>query len=462
MTDPSSQHADARGPQLADARAREARPEPSRGYRWLVLVFISLAMFGNYYLYDSIAPVADLLARDLGFSDADIGLLYSIYSVAAVLVLIVGGVIIDRIGTKKATFLFAVICTISGFVTVAAPSLGVMAAGRLLLGIGAEPLIVSITTALAKWFKGKELSFAFGINLTIARLGSWTADNSPSLAQGLYSNWRDPLWLGAVIGVTCVLGAVVYWALESRAEGRYRIEKAGETEKLVWSDLYRFDRSYWYVVGLCVVFYSVVLPFRAFAIKFFIEAHGTTREAGGFLNGLLPLSAMVATPLFGLLVDRVGRRSLFMAAGSAVLLPLFLVVMYAPPGTAVEVALPWTEAVAIPATLLAVMSILGVVYSLIPAIMWPAVAYIIEQRRLGSAYAVMTFCQQIGVAAMPWTIGRLNDSFGAGPQNPAGYNPGLWLFTALASLGLLFSFLLWRTESGPGAHGLETIKAGGK
>src|SRR5262245_14067827 len=111
--------------QLANRVTVESRPEPSRAYRWVVLVCISLAMFGNYYLYDSIAPVADLLSRDLGFSDADIGLLYSVYSIAAVIVLIIGGVIIDRIGTKKATFLFAVICTISGFITVAAPSLPV-------------------------------------------------------------------------------------------------------------------------------------------------------------------------------------------------------------------------------------------------------------------------------------------------------------------------------------------------
>ncbi|MGE0406348.1 MAG: MFS transporter [Candidatus Korobacteraceae bacterium] len=435
-------------------------PEPSRAYRWAVLLFISLAMFGNYYVYDSIAPVADLLSRDLGFKDADIGLLYSIYSIAAVVVLLIGGVIIDRAGTKRATFLFAVICTIAGFITVAAPSLTVMACGRLLLGIGAEPMIVAITTALAKWFKGKELSFAFGINLTIARLGSWSADNSPSLAQGLYTNWRDPLWLAAWIGATCIIGAGLYWILESRAEQRHRIGEAGETEKLVWADLYRFDKSYWYVVGLCVVFYSVVFPFRAFAIKFFIEAHGTSREAGGFLNSLLPLSAMIATPLFGFLVDRVGRRSWFMAIGSAVLLPLFLVVAYAPPGDLVSVSLPWTQPVAIPLTLLIVMSVLGIVFSLIPAIMWPSVAYIIEQRRLGSAYSVMTFCQQIGMAAMPWTIGKLNDTFQAGQNNPQGYNPGLWLFTALASLGLVFSFLLWRVETGPNAHGLETIKAG--
>jgi MFS family permease len=89
--------------------------------------------------------------------------------------------------------------------------------------------------------------------------------------------------------------------------------------------------------------------------------------------------------------------------------------------------------------------------------MWPAVAYIVPQRRLGSAYALMTLCQQIGVAAVPWLIGRANDTFGAGPDHPEGYNAMIWILTGLASLGLLFSYLLWRTERGPQAHGLETI-----
>jgi MFS family permease len=108
-------------------------------------------------------------------------------------------------------------------------------------------------------------------------------------------------------------------------------------------------------------------------------------------------------------------------------------------------------------TLLVVIVTLGLVFSLIPAVMWPSVAYIVEQRRLGSAYALMTFCQQLGWASVPIVVGSLNDWAQAGPENPLGYAPGMWFYTALASLGLVFSFLLWRTERGPGGHGLETI-----
>jgi MFS family permease len=420
-------------------------------------VFISLAMFGNYYVYDSAAPVFDLLSSQLGFTDQQLGLLYSVYSVAAVLVLLVGGYIIDRWGTKKSVTLFAVICLVAAFVTAVSSHFGVMLAGRFLLGVGAEPLIVAVTTALAKWFKGKELSFAFGINLMIARLGSASADWSPAWARPLYENWQDPLWLAMGIAGVSVTGALLYWVMERRAEGRYRLGEAAETEKLERKGLYSFTASYWYIVALCVVFYSTVFPFRAFAIYYFQQAHGLEREAAGMLNSLLPIAAMIATPLFGLMVDKVGRRSFFMGVGSLVLLPLFLIVTYAPAGPLMNVGLPLLGTSEIPLTLLVVMILLGMVFSLIPAVMWPSVAYIVEQRRLGTGYALMTLCQQVGMAIIPWLIGFTNDWFQASPDNPEGYAPGMWIFTALASLGLFFSFMLWRTERGPGGHGLETI-----
>ena len=415
------------------------RPVPPRSYRWIVLVALSLAMFGNYYPYDAVAPVADLLASQLGFTDEQIGSLYSVYSVAAVVVLLAGGYVIDRYGTKLSLFAFGVICLVAGIVTALSPDIRVMLVGRFLLGVGSEPLIVAVTTALAKWFKGKELSFAFGLNLTIARLGSVAADNSPTWAGRLYGDWQSPLVLAAVISALCVVGAAANWLLEKRAERNYHLGEQEATDKLVLRDLYQFDRAYWYIVGLCVVFYSAIFPFRAFAIKYFIEAHGATREAAGFLNSVLPLSAMVATPLFGLFVDRIGRRALLMTFAALLLLPSFLVLGY----TTISLFVP--------------VAMLGISFSLIPAVMWPSVAYIVPQRRLGSAYALMTLCQQLGVAAVPWLIGRANDALGAGPANPGGYSGMIWILTALASAGLLFAFLLWRTERGPHAHGLETI-----
>lgn len=431
---------------------------PSRLFRWIVLIFISLAMFGNYYAYDSIAPVFDLLKEQLQYTDEDLGLLYTSYSIAAIIVLLVGGYIIDRFGTKKSVLLFGAICFVAAAVTAVSPELWIMLTGRFMLGLGAEPLIVAVTTALAKWFKGKELSFAFGINLTIARLGSAFADWSPSWAGAAFTNWQDPLWISTAITGTCVAGGFLYWIMESRAERRFSLGAQSETDKFEFKGLYKFDKSYWYIVGLCVVFYSTVFPFRAFAIKYFIEAHGTSREMGGLLNSFLPMSAMIATPLFGLMVDKIGKRALFMTVGTLVLLPLFLIVTYLPPGAEVTLWLPGFGTFALPITLLIVMTLLGIVFSLIPAIMWPSVAYIVEQRRLGSAYSLMTLCQQVGMAAIPWVIGKLNDTFAAGPENPGGYTAGMWVFTFLGLFGLVFSYLLWKAESASGAHGLETIR----
>ncbi|HSA93083.1 MAG TPA: MFS transporter [Terriglobales bacterium] len=418
-----------------------ARPEPPKWYRWMVLLFISLAMFGNYYLYDTIAPIADLLKEQLHFTDEQIGLLYSSYSWGAILFLLVGGVIIDRFGTRVGTMLFGIICAIAGFVTMASSDIRVMLVGRFLLGLSAEPLIVAITAAIAKWFRGKELSFALGINLLIARFGQIAADWSPTWARAAYSDWQQPLVIGAFLGLTCVVGAAIYWILEKRAESQYHLEEAGSTDKLVFADLFRFNRSFWYITALCVAFYSVIFPFRSFAIKFFIEAHQAERDFAGQLNSVLPFAAMIATPLFGLLVDRIGKRGTLMALGTLILVPVFPILAY----TQISLYVP--------------VSMLGIAFSLIPAIMWPSVAYIVEQNRLGSAYALMFVLQQAGVAALDWSVGRANDYAGASASNPDGYLPMMWMFTTLGAVALGFAILLWRNETGPQAHGLETIRA---
>jgi MFS family permease len=156
---------------------------------------------------------------------------------------------------------------------------------------------------------------------------------------------------------------------------------------------------------------------------------------------VLPFAAMFATPLFGLLVDKIGKRALFMAFGSFLLMPVYVIMAY-------HLTPLWVP-----------IAMMGVAFSLIPAVMWPSVAYIVEERRLGTAYAVMTLIQQIGVAGMNWLIGRTNDAFQASAANPLGYAPGMWIFSGLGFLALIFAILLRRQETGPDAHGLETITA---
>ncbi len=417
-------------------------PQPSPAYRWLVLIVISMTTFGNYYVYDSIAPIADILKSDLGYTDENIGGLYSAYSIAAVFVLLLGGMIVDKWGTVKSTILFGGICAVAGVLNAVSSELYMMLAARFLLGVGAEPLIVAVTCALAKWFKGKELAFAFGVSLTIARLGSYTADLSPTWASFAYDGgWQPPLVVAAVIGTLCIICAILYGVLEVMAKRRYSLGEASASDKLVIRDLFTFSRSFWYITLLCVVFYSAIFPFRSFSIKYFMEAWDLARNVAGQFNSVLPLAAMIATPIFGLMCDKMGKRALFMMFGSILLMPVFLMMAYQ----------------ALPLTVPVIM--MGIAFSLIPAVMWPSVAYIVEERRLGTAYAVMFLIQQLGVAGMNWLIGHTNDTYAASAANPGGYIPMMWIFSVLGILGLIFAVLLRREETGPRGHGLETIKA---
>ena len=440
------------------------RPEPSRSFRWLVLIFVSLTMFGNYYVYDCIAPIADLLTKQLGFSDSNIGLLQAIYSIPNVVMVLIGGYIVDRIGTRKAIFIFGVLCFLGSGVTCLSARLSVMATGRLLFGLGAESLIVAVTTAVAKWFRGKELSFAFGINLMISRAGTLLAQQSPSWAGFAYNYWRNPLFISVGFGALCVVGAIFYWALEVYAEKRYQVGPAGATDKVVFSDIKGFGLSYWYIVALCVTFYSGIFPFETFAYKLFMDAHKVTREAGGDLVGMLTLFTMFGTPTFGLFVDKLGKRALLMMFGSLLLIPVYLMMAYIRSASYVTVYLPSTEsghfaliAHHLPPILLLTMSMMGIAFSLVPAVMWPSVAYLVDQSKLGTAYGLMTMVQNIGLAGFNLMIGWANDHSHAGPDNPHGYNLGMWIFSILGFLGLTFAFLLRQRELGPHGHGLETI-----
>ena len=440
------------------------RPEPSRPFRWVVLISISLTMFGNYYVYDCIAPIADLLAKQLGFSDSNIGLLQAIYSIPNVVMVLIGGYVVDRIGTRKAILIFGTLCFFGAVVTSLSGALTVMASGRLIFGLGAESLIVAVTTAVAKWFRGKELSFAFGINLMISRAGTLLAQQSPSWAGFAYNYWRNPLLISVGFGALCIVGAIVYWILEVYAEKKYQVGPAGATDKVVFSDIRSFGLSYWYIVALCITFYSAIFPFETFAYQFFMDAHHVTREAGGDLVGMLTLFTMFGTPIFGLFVDKLGKRALLMMLGSLLLIPVYLMMAYMRSASYVTVYLPSSAdghfafvAHHLPPILLLTMAAMGIAFSLIPAVMWPSVAYLVEQSKLGTAYGLMTMIQNIGLAGFNLMVGWANDHSHAGPNNPNGYNLGMWIFSILGFLGLTFAFLLRRRELGPHGHGLETI-----
>jgi MFS family permease len=277
----------------------------------------------------------------------------------------------------------------------------------------------------------------------IARGGTWLAQNSPTWARGAYASWRGPLLIAVGFAAFCVIGAAVYWAMEVYAERHYELGEASATDKVVFKDLFNFGLSFWYVVGLCVVFYSAIFPFETFAVKYFQYAHGVPLEKAGFLLSILTAFTMFGTPLFGIFSDKVGRRALLMTAGSVLLIPVYLMMAY----THVSLYVP--------------MAMMGVAFSLVPAVMWPSVAYIVDQKKLGTAYGLMTMIQNMGLFGFNLAIGWANDHSHASAANPAGYRMGMWIFSILGFLGMGFAYLLRRREMGPHGHGLETITASG-
>jgi MFS family permease len=419
------------------------RNPPTAAWRWAVLITISAAMFGNYYTYDSIGPVADSLQRLLGFSDTQIGTLNAIYSFPNIIMVLVGGVIVDRYGTRLSTLAFSIICLAGAVITAMSPLFPVMAAGRLVFGLGAESMLVAITVAIGQWFIGRQLGFAFGLNLSIARAGSYSADLSTNWFKGLYdAGWQGPLWLAAGFAASAVVASLVYYLLERSASRRFQLRQPAPSDRIVWSDLWRFDRSFWYITGLCVTFYAVIFPFRStFAIKYFQQAHGLSLQEAGAINGYVFLAAIVATPTFGFMVDRLGRRAAFMALGCLLLFATFPLLAYTN-------ASLWVSTVMI-----------GTAFSLVPAVLWPSVPYLVAPSRLGTAYGLMFMLQNIGMMLVNLLAGWLNDRSGAGAENPGGYLPMLWLFLVLSLMGLAFAAALRSRELGPQGHGLESVRA---
>jgi MFS family permease len=421
------------------ASVLNARPKPSRAYSWMMLATMSVACYGSYYAFDCIGPLAPLLSRQLQFSDSQIGLLQAIYHFPNIVTMLVFGVVIDRIGTKKSILLFGAMVFVGLVVTALSPRIEVMAAGRFIVGSGAEALAISTNVAIAHWFLRGELSLATAVRGSVMRLGSLSAQTSPIWAGGAYIYWQYPLLISVGFGMFTLVGIVLYWILASRAERVYDMEVPKDKEQAVFRGFEGFDRSFWLLAALCVTVYACFFPFQTFGQKLFIDMRQVTPQVASLLVGMLAFFSLVGKPFFGYFVDRVGKRSLLMMFGSALIVPVFLILAY----TDIPPAVP--------------MSMIGVAFALVPTVLWPSLVYIVPRSRLGFANGLLDAIQQAGMAGVNLMIGWSNDHWAAGAANPAGYRPGLWIFTTFAVLAVLFALLLRRVETGPRAHGLETI-----
>jgi MFS family permease len=423
----------------------------ARPYRFVILAFVGLMAFGSYFAYDSVGAIETTLIQAFHTDRTAIGAMYTMYSVAAVFAVLAGGFLIDRVGVRPASLIFSGLVVAGAALVAGAPNLPGLYAGRVLFGIGCESLYVAQSAIIARWFRGKELAMAFGITLTIARLGTLFSFNTEQLLASRFG-WRGALWIAAGLCLASLACNWVYTLMDRYAEPILHLPEAGGGDKITWSDVGKFRRSYWYAVGICVTFYSAIFPFTALATDFFHDKWGmplASAEGLGFFAGvfynfthmfstaqgttsIIIAASMVLAPFAGNLVDRVGRRASLMVVGSLLIVPAHLLLGL----THISPVLS--------------MMVLGAAFVLVPACVWPSVPLIVEERCVGTAFGLMTAIQNLGLATFPVVNGALRDA-------THGYTASQIMFALLGFCGLIFSLLLLRADRREGGH-LERAK----
>ena len=399
---------------------------------WTAMVLTALAMYGNFYVYDSIAPVAEMLSSQLGYSDTQIGTLNAIYSIPNVVLVLVGGILVDRFGVGRMAAITAGICLLGALLTAATPDFRVMAAGRLLYGIGAETFNITNLAAVALWFPTRYTALAMGLTLAMGRMGSLSADLSPTWVSGVYAaGWQPPLMLAAALAATSFAAALVYWWYERRTRVAELRAPQAQDAGFQWRDVLHFSPAYWMLVALCVLWYAGILAFRStFAIKYFQHVFGLPLDEAGQMNSVIFLTSIVSTPLLGWLCDRTGRYSAILVFGSFLLPAAFVWLHFV--GAEPQVG----------------MVLIGMSYSLVGAAMWPMASKLVEAGRFGTALGVMWVLQNAAIAGSNLVAGWLNDVNGAGSANPSGYGAMMLFFLTCSSFGFFATLMLWRLVPG--------------
>jgi MFS family permease len=411
-----------------------------RRYRFVVLLFVSLLTYGSYFAYDSVGAIPDRLMKVWNVDQAAIGALYSLYSLAAIVTLLVGGILIDRFGTRTSSLAFSVLVTLGACIVAWAPNIQIAYLGRFLFGAGSESLITAQNVMLARWFKGKELALAFGVTLAISRIGTLFSFNTEALIATRYGP-PAALWAAALFCGLSLLANFVYIALDRHGEHVLKLGDGSAGDRIVFADIRRFSATFWYVTFLCLVFYSAIFPFTALSTDFFAQKWGLPNASGeglGFFqavffnfvhmfstapgtSSIVMFASMIFAPFAGNVVDRVGKRTTLMVLGSLLMIPAYLMLAL----TMLPPAIP--------------MIVLGAAFVIVPAALWPSVPLIVEKNRVGTAYGLLTMIQNIGLMVFPWLNGRLRVA-------TQSYTASMWMFATLGLIGLGLALALRRAD----------------
>lgn len=451
----------------------------SKTARWSVLALVAFTMLCGYFIADMMAPLQDLLqspvaSGGLGWSGDDYGTFTSAYGWFNVffLMLIFGGMILDKMGVRF-TGLMAVIIMIVGVslkwfgvshdfggatVSIFGSDWGypllIASLGFALFGVGIEICGITVSKIIVKWFKGKEMALAMGLEMATARIGTGLAIGfTPLLCRAFGNTISMPVLIGLLFLCIGLLTFLVFTVMDKRYDKERAEADAEEAEEpFRFTDIFDIVkiRGFWYIALLCVLFYSAVFPFLKFAPNLMINKFGVAVALSGVIPALLPFGNILLTPFFGNLYDRKGKGATIMLVGAMMLVGIHFLF-------SIPALNNWFVA-------LVLVMLLGIAFSLVPSAMWPSVPKIVPENKLGTAYALIFWVQNWGLMGVPLLIGKVLEKYckiGELDGKPLyDYTLPMYIFTAFGVLAVIFALLLKREDKKKG-YGLEeaNIKA---
>ncbi len=381
----------------------------SKAARWTALAIVSFTMLTGYFLTDVMSPLKPMLESQLLWNSADYGLFTSAYGWFNVflLMLIFGGMILDKMGVRFTGMGAAIIMVIGTGIKYWALSttfqegytiLGIdaqvafAAFGFAVFGVGVEVAGITVSKIIVKWFKGKELALAMGLEMATARMGTLLAMAVSMPIAKYFNDVSAPVLLCLILLVIGLIAFFIYTFMDKKLDASMVGQKDDE-EPFKVSDITKIigNRGFWYIAILCVLFYSAVFPFIKYAADLMVNKYHVDPDYAGLIPSLLPLGTLFLTPFFGSLYDRKGKGATIMIIGAIML--IFVHVMFAIPFLS-----SWLLAIVL-------VVILGIGFSLVPSAMWPSVPKIIPEKQLGTAYALIFWIQNWGLMGVPLLIG---------------------------------------------------------
>lgn len=441
--------------------------------RWTALGIVAFTMLAGYYITDVMAPLKGLLEQQLTWNSAEYGFFTSAYGWFNVflLMLIIGGLILDKMGVRFTGVMAASIMVAGAGLKYWALSTqtleGVMwhilwfdtkaqvfmaALGFAIFGVGVEVAGITVSKIIVKWFKGKELALAMGLQVAVARLGTALALGISSPVALKLGHVSKPVLLGLVLLCIGLITFIIYTFMDKKLEAsEAELNKtADEEESFKLSDI-RFiitNKGWWYLAILCVLFYSAVFPFLKYAADLMTMKFGVAPKLAGTIPAMLPFGTILLTPLFGGIYDKRGKGATIMIIGAVLL--IFVHAMYTIP-----VLNHWLIAIIL-------IIILGIAFSLVPSAMWPSVPKIIPERYLGTSFSLIFWVQNWGLMGVPALIGWVLQKYcitgyimKEGTEVATyNYTLPMAIFTGFGILALFFAFML-KAESNKKGYGLE-------